>query len=241
MEHSVRVAAVGDLHCRKTSAGQIAPLLMHANELADVLVLCGDLVDHGTEEEAHILAKELASVAIPIVGVLGNHDYQADAEQAVARILIKAGVQLLDGDAVEVRGIGFAGTKGFLGGYGRGTLGPWGEAAIKHIVQAAIDEALKLESALGRLRNDKRVCVLHYSPVRDTCVGEPIEIYPYLGCGRLEEPLHSYPVDLVLHGHAHHGTAEGRTTNGIPVYNVALPLLRASTLGGAPPLRIVTI
>src|SRR5580704_3549318 len=147
-ERPVRVAAVGDLHCRKTSAGQLTPLLLRANELADVLVLCGDLVDHGLEEEAQVLAKALAMVRIPMVGVLGNHDYQAAANVGVSRILGDAGVQLLDGDAIEVRGIGFAGTKGFVGGYGRATLGPWGEPAIKSFVQEAIDESLKLEAAL---------------------------------------------------------------------------------------------
>jgi Icc-related predicted phosphoesterase len=223
---TIRIAAVGDLHCRKTSAGQIWPLLSRANELADVLLLCGDLVDHGLEEEAHVLAKELAVVRIPMIGVLGNHDFQANTEGVVTRILGEAGVQLLDGDAVEVHGVGFAGAKGFLGGYGRATLGPWGEPAIKHFVQEAIDESLKLEAALARLRTPRKVAIMHYSPVRDTCVGEPVEIYPYLGCGRLEEPLYAFPVDAVFHGHAHHGSPEGRTRGGIPVYNVALPLLR---------------
>lgn len=239
-DRAVRVAAVGDLHCRKTSAGQLAPVLVHVNETADVLLLCGDLVDHGLAEEARVLAKELAVVRVPMIGVLGNHDHEANAGAEVTRILADVGVQILDGDALEVLGVGFAGAKGFVGGYGRGTLGPWGEPAIKHFVQEAIDEALKLEAALGRLRTERRVALMHYSPVRDTCVGEPVEIYAYLGCGRLEEPLHSYPVDAVFHGHAHHGTPEGRTTNGIPVYNVALPLLR-TTVQGAPPIRVVTI
>jgi Icc-related predicted phosphoesterase len=239
-DRAVRVAAIGDLHCRKTSTGQIAPLLSHVNDTADLLLLCGDLVDHGLEEEALVLAKELAVVRVPMVGVLGNHDFQSGAEAQIARILSDAGVQLLDGDAVEVHGIGFAGAKGFLGGYGRGTLGPWGEPAIKHFVQEAIDESQKLEAALGRLRTSKRVAIMHYAPVRDTCVGEPVEIYAYLGCGRLEEPLHSYPVDAVFHGHAHHGTPEGQTTNGIPVYNVALPLMRA-TMRDRPPVRIVEL
>jgi Icc-related predicted phosphoesterase len=236
---SVRVAAVGDLHCRKTSAGQLAPILAQVNGSADVLLLCGDLSDHGLEDEARILAKELAVVRIPMIGVLGNHDFQSNAEAAVTGILVDAGVQILDGDAVEVQGIGFAGAKGFMGGYGRATLGPWGEPAVKRLVQEALDEALKLESALSRLRTDRRVALMHYSPVRETCVGEPLEIYPYLGCGRLEEPLHRYPVDAVFHGHAHHGTPEGKTENGTPVYNVALPLMR--TLRPDAPIRVVDI
>jgi Icc-related predicted phosphoesterase len=235
----LRVAAVGDLHCRKTSAGQLAPILSQANAVADVLLLCGDLADHGLEDEARVLAKELAVVRVPMVGVLGNHDYQSNADAAVSAVLAEAGVQILDGDAVEVRGVGFAGAKGFIGGYGRGLLGPWGEPAIKHLVQEAIDESLKLEAALGRLRTEKRVALLHYSPVRDTCMGEPVEIFPYLGCGRLEEPLHRLPVDVVFHGHAHHGSPEGRTANGIPVYNVALPLMRS--LNPEVPMRVVEI
>ncbi len=240
MARSIRIAAVGDLHCRKSSAGQLAPILASANDTADVLLLCGDLVDHGLEEEARVLAKELEGVRVPMIGVLGNHDFEADAEALVARILSDVGVQLLDGEAVEVVGVGFAGIKGFIGGYGRGTLGPWGERVTKAFVQHAIDEALKLEAALSRLRTPKRVAVMHYSPVRDTCVGEPVEIYPYLGCGRLEEPLHNYPVDAAFHGHAHHGTAQGKTANGINVYNVALPLLRAQMPGGVP-LRVVEV
>jgi Icc-related predicted phosphoesterase len=236
---TVRVAAIGDLHCRKTSGGQLAPVLALANTMADVLLLCGDLADHGLEDEARVLAKELAVVRIPMIGVLGNHDYQSSTEDAVTRILVEAGVQLLDGDAVEVHGVGFAGAKGFVGGFGRGTLGPWGESAVKMLVQQAIDESLKLESALSRLRTDRRVAVLHYAPIRETCDGEPMEIYPYLGCGRLEEPLHRFPVDAVFHGHAHHGAPEGKTANGIPVYNVALPLMRR--LHADAPVRVVEI
>jgi Icc-related predicted phosphoesterase len=202
-------------------------------------LLCGDLADHGLEDEARVLAKELAVVRIPMIGVLGNHDYQNSADAVVARILVDAGVQVLDGDAVEVLGIGFAGAKGFVGGFGRGTLGPWGEPAVKALVQEALDESLKLESALSRLRTDRRVAVLHYAPIRETCVGEPMEIYPYLGCGRLEEPLHRFPVDAVFHGHAHHGAPEGKTANGTPVYNVALPLMRR--LRADAPVRVVEI
>jgi Icc-related predicted phosphoesterase len=239
MARTVRIAAVGDLHCRKTSAGALAPLLAHANEVADVLLLCGDLSDHGREDEAQVLARELAVVRVPMLAVLGNHDFHSGAPDRVTEVLAAAGVQVLDGDSVEVAGVGFAGAKGFLGGYGRATLGPWGESAVKAFVHEAMGEVEKLETALGRLRTEKRVAMLHYSPVRETCVGEPIEIYPYLGCGRLEEPLHSYPVDAVFHGHAHHGSPQGHTSNGIPVYNVALPLLQAGT--GGVPLRVIEL
>jgi Icc-related predicted phosphoesterase len=239
----VRVAAVGDLHCRKDSAGNFGPVLGAANELADVLLLCGDLTDYGTLEEAHILAKELLAVRVPMLAVLGNHDYESGKADEVAHVLREAGVKVLgcgDATSVEVHGIGFAGTKGFCGGFGAHTLGHWGEPAIKRFVQDAIDEALKLEGSLARLRTEQKVVMLHYSPVRATLEGEPLEIFPYLGCSRLEEPLLRYPVNAVFHGHAHRGQLEGRTANGTPVYNVALPLLRRS-FTGKPPLRVLEL
>ena len=226
----VRVAAVGDLHYGKASRGSLQPLFAALSRLeADILVLCGDLTDYGLPEEATELARELVGgVKIPIVGVLGNHDYHSDAAADVARILTESGVQLLDGETVEVHGIGFAGVKGFAGGFGRGVLGPWGEDIVKRFVREAVDEALKLESALARLRTPSRIAVLHYAPIEDTVAGEPREIYPYLGCSRLEEPLTRYQVEAVFHGHAHHGALRGKTSNGTPVYNVSLPLLLAA-------------
>jgi Icc-related predicted phosphoesterase len=194
---------------------------------ADLLVLCGDLTDHGLPEEARALAKELSgAVGAPIVAVLGNHDYESGHSEEVANILTGAGVTMLDGDAAEIRGIGFAGVKGFPGGFGRGTLSSFGEPAVKRFVQEALDEAMKLERALLQLRTPHRIAVLHYSPVRATVEGEPPEIFPYLGCSRLEEPLNRYQVTACVHGHAHHGAPEGRTATGVPVYNVALPLMR---------------
>jgi Icc-related predicted phosphoesterase len=223
----VRVAAVGDLHAKKNSQGQIRPLFENAADFADILVLCGDLTDYGLPEEAHVLVDELAgALKLPTVAVLGNHDFESGREEEVRKIVVDAGIILLDGDAVEVRGIGFAGARGFAGGFGRGTLGAWGEKAVKAFVQEAVDESLKLESALARLRTESRVAVLHYAPIRATVENEPPEIYPFLGCGRLEEPLNRYPVTAVVHGHAHNGSPEGRTSTGVPVYNVSLPLMR---------------
>jgi len=237
----VRLAAVGDLHVKKTSPGHLQPLLAPVNASADVLLLCGDLTDYGLPEEASILAKELTAVVrIPILAVLGNHDYESGQEAEVSRILTDAGVRILDGEAVEVAGIGFAGAKGFIGGFGRGTLGAWGEPATKRFVQEALAEALKLESALARLRTERRVAVLHYSPIRATVEGEPLEIFPYLGTSRLEEPLNRYPVNVIVHGHAHHGALEGRTSTGTPVYNVALPLLQAK-FPKRPPFRVIEV
>jgi Icc-related predicted phosphoesterase len=236
-KQAVRLAAVGDLHIRKASQGVLQPVLASVNERADVLLLCGDLTDYGLPEEAQVLARELTSaVRIPMIAVLGNHDLESNQQVEVCRILADAGVKLLDGDTCEVKGVGFAGAKGFAGGFGRATLGPWGERAIKAFVQEAIDETLKFESALARLRTRRRVALLHYAPVRATVEGEPPEIFPWLGSSRLEEPLNRYPVDVVFHGHAHSGSAEGRTSTGVRVFNVALPLLR-TLYPAEPPVR----
>ncbi len=237
-KQAVRLAAVGDLHVKKTSQGQLAPLFASVNERADVLLLCGDLTDYGLPEETQILVKELSSVVrIPIVAVLGNHDYESGQQQQVCKILTGAGVHVLDGEAVEIAGVGFAGVKGFPGGFGRGTLGAWGEPGVKAFVKEAVDEAMKLESALARLRTPQRVAVLHYSPIRATVEGEPPEIFPYLGTSRLEGPLNRYPVNVVFHGHAHHGSLEGHTALGTPVFNVAMPLLLES-FPDKPPFRV---
>jgi Icc-related predicted phosphoesterase len=240
-KETVRLAAVGDIHCGKTSQGTLQPLFAQAAELADVLLLCGDLTDYGLPEEAHVLMKEITAAAkIPIVAVLGNHDYESGKPDEVRQILVDAGVNILDGDSCEIHGVGFAGIKGFAGGFGRGTLGFWGEPMIKRFVQEALDEALKLESALARLRTPQRIAVLHYAPIQATVEGEPPEIFAFLGCSRLEGPFARHPVNAIFHGHAHNGAPEGQTTGGIPVYNVSLSLLR-KTFPDRPPLRLLEI
>jgi Icc-related predicted phosphoesterase len=225
---AIRFAAVGDLHCRKNSSGAYRTLFAQASKAADALLLCGDLTDYGLPEEARVLADELTAAAIPVVAVLGNHDVESNAEAEVQRILSDVGVQVLDGEACEIHGVGIAGIKGFAGGYGPGALGPWGEKVVKLFVQEAIQEALKLEAALARLRTRRRIALLHYAPIDATVRGEPAEIFPFLGCSRLAEPLIRYPVDFVVHGHAHRGYPQGQTVNGTPVYNVAMPLLLRS-------------
>ena len=224
----VRIAAVADMHYSRTALqGSLQPLFAQIAESADVLVLCGDLTDYGLPEEARALAREItSSVKIPAVAVLGNHDYESNQQVEIRKILADAGVVPLDGDTTEIHGIGFAGVKGFCGGFGRRALGPWGEDIIKKFVHECIDEALKLETALARLRNDHLVALLHYAPIQDTVEGEPREIFPFLGCSRLEEPLARYPVTAVFHGHAHHGRPEGRTRTNVPVFNVSLSLMR---------------
>jgi Icc-related predicted phosphoesterase len=237
----VRIAAIGDLHHgRNVVPGSLQPLFAQATELADVLVICGDLTDYGLADEARALAREITSaLKIPSVAVLGNHDFESGQQAEIVKILSDAGMVVLDGDTTEVHGIGFAGIKGFCGGFGRRALGPWGEDIMKKFVHEAVGEALKLESALARLRNDHRIAVLHYSPIQGTVEGEPLEIYPFLGCSRLEEPLGRYPVTAVFHGHAHHGQPEGRTTKNVPVYNVSLSLMRH--LSPERPFRILEV
>jgi len=238
----VRIAAVGDIHLGRAAYGPpIQTLFAQVAELADVLALCGDLTDRGDPEEGRQLGRALATVGVPVVAVLGNHDYESGKVPELIRILTEAGVQVLEGgDAFEIQGVGFAGIKGFAGGFGRRALGPWGEEIIKLFVREAVEEALKLETSLSKLRTERRVALLHYSPIAGTVEGEPREIYAYLGSSRLEEPLIRYPVDLVFHGHAHHGTLEGKTVGGVTVYNVSLALLQR-TFPDAPPFRVVEL
>lgn len=237
---TVRFAAIGDLHVTKDCGGTLRALFARASETADALLLCGDLTDYGTAEEASVLADELSNVSVPVVAVLGNHDYESDMPEIVCETLAQAGVRVLDGEVCEIEGVGIAGVKGFAGGFGRASLGAWGEPAIKRFVQEALKEAMKLESALAKLRMPRRIALLHYAPVTGTVQGEPLEIYPFLGSGRLEEPLLRYPVDAVFHGHAHRGTLEGMTLNGVPVYNVAKPLLQRCW-PDQPPFRLFEV
>ena len=224
----VRIAALGDLHYgRATPPGSLQSLFSQINDSADVLALCGDLTDYGLAEEARAFVKELVpTLKIPIVAVLGNHDVESNQQDEIGKILGDAGVTVLDGETTEIHGIGFAGIKGFAGGFGRRALGPWGEDIVKKFVHAAVDEALKLESALARLRHDTLIVLLHYAPIAETVEGEPLEIYPFLGCSRLEDPINRFPVSAVFHGHAHHGAPEGRTRTNVPVYNVSASLMR---------------
>jgi Icc-related predicted phosphoesterase len=224
----VRLAAVGDIHCSRTSQGDLQPLFAWAAEQADVLLLCGDLTDYGLPEEAKILVEELAAAeGMPKVAVLGNHDHECAKHDELQRILVDAGIIVLDGEACEIESIGFAGVKGFAGGFGERMLQSWGEEAIKHFVNEGVAEAVKLEAALTRLKTEHRIVLMHYAPIRDTIEGEELEIYPFLGSSRLELALNPHAVTAVFHGHAHKGRHAGHTSTGIPVYNVAVPVLRA--------------
>ena len=227
----MKAAAIGDLHVTEDSTAPYRKMFEEISDQADVLLLCGDLTNFGKATEAHILAEDISHCSIPVLGVLGNHDYECGAHEDVARILHEAGMIVLDEQAHEIDGVGFAGVKGFVGGFGRGELAPFGEPEIKAFVDVANNEARKLENGLRSLRTDKAVAVLHYSPIIDTLVGEPIEIFQYLGSQRLADAIDRFDnIAFVVHGHAHHGTFEGKTLRGTPVYNVAQFVLKA-TLG----------
>lgn len=218
---SVRVAGLADLHVTDMAHEPYRELFTELNDTADVLVLAGDLTDFGRVREAEILAEDLRRLKIPVVGVLGNHDHECGCEAEVSRILRQAGLNLLGEHAHVAADIGFAGVKGFGGGFGRAMLGAFGEGATKAFVQEAIDECSRLEIAMRGLRTEKRVVVLHYAPVVDTVVGEPEQIYAFLGSARLGETIDRFGADAVIHGHAHRGAHRGQTANGIPVFNCA--------------------
>jgi Icc-related predicted phosphoesterase len=228
-EEKTRIAAVGDIHVREGDKGKWIEFFKEVSHLSDVLVIAGDLTDTGDEMEAEVLADELKACSIPVVAVLGNHDYEKGRHKLIRQILLKAGVHVLDGEAVVIGSVGFAGIKGFGGGFDRHMLSFFGEGAMKSFVQEAVDEALHLDRALSRLNAEdseiKKIAILHYSPVRETVVGEPESLYPFLGCSRLAEPLNRHKVVAAFHGHAHVGTIEGKTNDDIPVYNVSRPLL----------------
>jgi Icc-related predicted phosphoesterase len=236
----VRVAALADLHCTKTSQGALQPLFARIADAADIAVIAGDLTDYGLPEEAAVLAKELTALRIPTAAVLGNHDLESGKSVEVRQVLTDAGLTILDGDACELHGVGIAGVKGFGGGFGRHALAPWGETIIKQFVHEAVDEALKLEAALARLRTTQIIALMHYAPIQQTVDGEPLEIYPFLGSSRLEEPIGRYPVTLVFHGHAHRGQLEGETKTGVKVFNVSMPLL-TRRFAERPPFRVFDV
>jgi Icc-related predicted phosphoesterase len=238
--HVVRIAAVGDLHCTRTAQGQFQPIFAQVAGRADVLLLCGDLTDFGLVDEARVLVRELTGIGVPILAVLGNHDHESGKAEEVTAVLDEAGIAVLDGGMREVRGVAFVGVKGFGGGFGRRMLEPWGEPILKAFVQESVDETMKLEKALSRVRGMPRVVLMHYAPIRSTVESEHAEILPFLGSSRLEEPLNRFRVSMAFHGHAHRGATEGATTTGVPVYNVAMPLLRRS-FRDAPPFRVVDL
>jgi Icc-related predicted phosphoesterase len=225
----MRIAATADLHFTPQRYNALLDQMSHVRDEADVLVVAGDLTNYGQPDEMEPLVNALVRLRVPVIVVLGNHDYETGKEVELVRMMTAEGIKVLDGSAYERDGVGFAGTKGFVGGFGRGMLTAFGEPEIKTFVRAGIDEAVKLERAMSQLRTQKRVVVLHYSPIAATVEGESPEIYPFLGTSRLAEVVDRHGADLVVHGHAHHGKLDGKTTAGVPVHNVAITLLQAQT------------
>src|SRR6476620_2512721 len=224
-----RIAAVADIHVKEGDKGRWVEFFKEISSQAAILVIAGDLTDTGDEMEAQVLADELKACSIPVVAVLGNHDFEKGRHKLIRQILLKTGVHILDGEAVIIGDVGFAGVKGFGGGFDKHMLSFFGEGAMKAFVQEAVDEALHLDRALSRLdaehRDIKKIALLHYSPIKDTVIGEPEAIFPFLGCSRLAEPLNRHKVVAAFHGHAHIGSLEGTTSDGIKVYNVSKPIL----------------
>jgi Icc-related predicted phosphoesterase len=221
-----RIAAVGDIHYAKTAKGKLRDLFVSATSNADVLVLAGDLTEYGSPDEAMVLAEDLRThMRIPVIAVLGNHDFESGKPAEVQSALENVGVTFLDGSGIEINGVGFAGVCGFGGGFDRQMLSAWGEPLIKAFVQESVDHSLRLEKALTNLTTEKKVVVLHYAPVRGTVKGENPEIYPFLGSSHLESTIDHLGASVVFHGHAHNGEPAGKTAGKIPVFNVALPVL----------------
>lgn len=218
---------MADIHYGKHSRGQCVEAFNEVSRSADVLVLCGDLTDYGLAEEAEELVTDLrAAVRVPVLAVIGNHDFESGEQDLVLKVLDQAGVIMLENAPHQIEDVGFAGVCGFAGGFGRRMLNAWGEPLIKQFVKEAIDHAVRLEQGLSKLQTEKKIVVLHYSPIRATVEGEDPEIFPFMGSTRLEEPINRFRVNAVFHGHAHNGSAEGKTSTGIPVYNVSMPLLQ---------------
>ncbi|MEZ2128302.1 MULTISPECIES: metallophosphoesterase [unclassified Sinorhizobium] len=217
----LKIAAVADLHVKEDGNQSYKELFSEISSVANVMVIAGDLTDLGKPKEAELLAADLRSCTVPVVAVLGNHDYESGFVDDVCSILTNAGVKLLNGKAVEIDGVGFVGVKGFAGGFGRYMLGSFGEPAIKAMVAESVEESMRLENAMRQVSASRSLVVLHYAPIAETVSGEPAEIYPFLGSSRLAETIDRFKVDAVVHGHAHRGTYEGRTPGGAPVYNVA--------------------
>jgi Icc-related predicted phosphoesterase len=223
----MRIAAVGDLHCGVRDRDRVRDRLGHVSDEADVLALVGDLTNYGQPAELEVLISQLLRLRIPIITILGNHDFEAGQQNELLRMLREVGIKPLDGEPYERDGVGFAGVKGFCGGFERGELTSFGEPEIKQFVQASVNESLQLERALSLLRTEQRVVLTHYAPIPSTVEGEPKEIFPFLGSSRLSDVCDRFSATVIFHGHAHHGKPEGRTRGGVPVYNVALPVLLA--------------
>ena len=217
----MRIAAIADLHCRVGEEETLRKILADIDREADILVLAGDLTDNGLPAELEILLAELSKLEKPVVAVLGNHDHEGGHSEKLTLMLDEAGVHVLEGTAIEINGVGFGGTKGFCGGFQQHLIQPFGESALKKFIKASIDEAVNLENALAKLNCEYKIAILHYSPIKETLMGESSELFPFLGCSRLENALDRQKVNIAVHGHAHHGSPSGLTAGNVPVHNVS--------------------
>ncbi|MFL6125328.1 metallophosphoesterase [Actinophytocola sp.] len=228
----IRIAAVGDVHLGEDARGLLRPALENLPEHADVLLLAGDLTRHGTLDEARVVADEFADLAVPVVAVLGNHDYHGNVPDDITKLLEDSGMRVLEGDAVTLSldggTLGVAGVKGFGGGFAGKCASNFGEPEMKAFVEHTIERAERLREALASLDTDVKVALTHYSPIPETLRGEPPEIYPFLGCYQLGEVIDACDVDIALHGHAHFGCEQGVTPGGTRVRNVAQPVIRSA-------------
>jgi Icc-related predicted phosphoesterase len=232
----IRVAAIGDVHCKRDSKGHLRPVFEQIAEEADILLVCGDITWWGVIEAVSVFAEEAAPALnkIPVLGVPGNHEFETGKAGELLRRLSDSGLIMLDGDSRKFHGVGFTGVKGFGGGFGRLALQPLGEPAMKHFANEVVIETQKLEAGLSRLDPGPKIVVMHYSPIRDTVAGEPMELYPFLGSSSLEGPLNRFAVTAAFHGHAHLGCFEGKTSANVPVYNVSVAVLKRRFPGRAP-------
>ncbi len=227
----IRIAAMGDIHCWEGGEGHFRPIFAGVDDVADVLLLAGDLTVMGKAAEAETLMNELSDIKVPMIAVLGNHDCEDNDEQAIISVLQRHNVVVLDGDntvlTIDGKTVGFAGAKGFCGGFDKYAVAPFGEQSLKDFVFASVREAYRLEEALSELTTDYRVVLLHYSPIRETVVGEPLELWPFLGSSVLCKPVDALGASLVIHAHAHYGSPSGTTKTGIPVFNVARTVIKS--------------
>lgn len=230
-EGYVRVAAVGDVHLDADVVGRYRPALEHLGDKADLLLLAGDLTRHGTPEEARCVAMEFGGLPVPVIAILGNHDYHSDQQDTVAAILCDAGLTVLEcSNTVLSRDglrVGVAGTKGFGGGFAGACASEFGEPEMKAFTSHGRELAARFAKSLAELDCDVRIALTHYSPVPETLLGEPLEIYPFLGSYQLGQAIDATPgVGLAVHGHAHAGSERGTTPGGVPVRNVAHPVIK---------------
>jgi Icc-related predicted phosphoesterase len=226
----IRIAAAGDVHYGRSSAGRLAPYMSHLNEVADLFLLAGDLTHFGTREEMEVLAKDLAEATVPVISVFGNHDYHSNQTQELRDILQDAGVRVLEQTScvLELAGsrVGIVGLKGFGGGFAGACGTEFGEPEMKAFIGHTKRQADRLRQELMNLQADYKIALLHYSPCPETLAGEKKEIYPFLGSYLLAEAIDDGGADIAFHGHAHHGIEKGLTPGGVPVRNVAQPVIR---------------